>query len=118
MHEIKSLIDIAEGELMRDQIIDVDLLLHIPIDDLRHIAAAARAAEGGAFPDTAGDELERPRLDLLPRAGHADDHRHAPAAVAAFERLAHHIDIADAFEAVIGAAIGQRLKVRDEIAAD
>src|SRR6185437_12031143 len=72
----------------------------------------------GAFPDPAGDELERARLDLLAGAGDADDHRHAPAAMAAFERLAHHIDIADAFEAVIGAAIDQRLEMRDEIAAD
>ena len=60
------------------------------------------------FQTPPGDELERPRADLLAGAGDADDDRDAPAAMAAFERLAHHIDIADAFEAVIGAAIGQR----------
>ena len=31
----------------------------------------------------------------------------APAAVAAFERLAHHVGIAGAVEAVVGAAVGQ-----------
>jgi hypothetical protein len=36
-----------------------------------------------------GHELERPRADLLPGAGDADDHRHAPSAMAALERLAH-----------------------------
>src|SRR5437762_50376 len=50
--------------------------------------------------------LERPRLDLLPGAGDADDGRDAPAAVAALERLAHHVDVADAFEAVIRAPTG------------
>ena len=44
--------------------------------------------------------------------------RHAPAAVAALERLAHHVDVADALEAVVGAAAGQLDEVRDQVAAD
>ena len=51
-----------------------------------------------------------------PGAGDADDHRHAPAAVAALERLAHEVDVADALEAVVGAAVGQLDEVRDEVA--
>ena len=94
------------------------LLVHVPVDDLRHVGAAARAAERRALPHAAGDELERPRLDLLARAGDADDDRHAPAAVAALERLAHQVDVADALEAVVGAAVGQRDEVRDEVALD
>ena len=78
--------------------------------------AAARAAEGRAFPDPAGHELERPRRDFLPGAGDADDHRHAPALVAAFQRLAHHLDVADALEAVVGAALGEIDEMRHEIA--
>src|SRR5690242_245617 len=101
---------------MRDQIVDVDLLLHVPVDDLRHVAAAPGAAEGRALPYPAGDELERPRPDLLPGARHADDHRHAPAAMAALERLAHDLDVADAFEAVIGAAAGELDKMCDQVA--
>ena len=42
-----------------------------------------------------------------PGAGDADDHRDAPAAVAALERLAHQLDVADALEAVVGAAVGE-----------
>ena len=38
-------------------------------------------------------------------AGDADDDADAPAPVAAFERLAHHVDVADALEAVVGAAL-------------
>ena len=56
-----------ERQLVGDQIVDVDLAVHVPVDDLRHVGAAARAAEGGALPDAAGDELERPRRDLLAR---------------------------------------------------
>ena len=44
--------------------------------------------------------------------------RHAPALVAALERLAHHVDVADALEAVIGAALREIHEVRDEIALD
>ena len=57
-------------------------------------------------------------LDLLARARDADDHRDAPAAVAALERLAHQLDVADALEAVVGAALGQLDEVRHQIALD
>src|SRR5688572_28104939 len=102
---------------MGDQVVDVYLAFHVPVDDLRHVAAPPRAAEGCAFPYPAGDQLERPGLDLLPRAGHADDHRHAPAAVAAFQRLAHHLDVADALEAVVGAAAGELDDLRHDVLA-
>src|SRR5579864_7409479 len=116
MYELEAAIDVGERELVGDERVDLDLPVHVPVDDLWHVAAAARAAESGAFPDASGDELERPRLDFLARAGDADDHRDAPALVAAFERLAHHLDIADAFEAVIGAALGEIDEISDEIA--
>ncbi|MBA7651457.1 hypothetical protein ES703_59276 [subsurface metagenome] len=45
---------------MRDHRVDLDFSLHVPVDDFGHVGAAARAAEGGAFPDPPGDELERP----------------------------------------------------------
>ena len=70
------------------------------------------------FQTRPGDQLERTRLDLLARARDADDHRHAPAAMAALERLAHQLDVADALEAVVGAAVGQRDQVLHQIAAD
>src|ERR1700704_427614 len=117
VHQVEALVDVGELELVRDEIVDVDLAFHVPVDDLRHIAPALGAAEGGAFPYAAGDELERARLDFLARARDADDHRHAPALVAALERLAHHVDVADAFEAVVGAALGQVHQVRDQVLA-
>src|SRR5688572_27744841 len=104
VHQVEGAVDVRERQLVGDQVVDVELALHVPVDDARHVGAAACAAEGGALPYAAGDELEGARLDFLAGAGHADDHRHPPAAVAALERLAHEIHVADAFEAVIRAA--------------
>src|SRR5207253_1657708 len=67
-------------------------------------------------PHASSDELERPRLDLLPGAGDADDDRLAPSTMAALERLPHEVDIADALERVVGAALRQLDDVRDEVA--
>src|SRR6185295_8144418 len=101
-----------------DQIVDIDLLVHVPIDDLRYVGATPGAAESGPLPDAAGHQLERPGRDLLAGARDTDDDRDAPALVAAFERLAHGLHIADAFEAVISAPLGQVDEVGDEIALD
>src|SRR6185295_12625925 len=95
-HQIESFVDAIERQHMRDEVVDVDLAVHVPVDDLRNVGAAARPAERRAFPDSPGDELERARANLLPRSSDADDDRDAPAAMAAFERLAHHVDVADA----------------------
>src|SRR5215469_4439636 len=116
MHQVKPLVDLVKRELMGDQIVDVDFAFHVPVDNFRHVGAAARTAKGGSFPDASGDELERSRRDFLARAGDADEDADPPTAMGAFERLAHDIDIADALEAVIGAAFGEVYEVGDEIA--
>src|SRR5260370_34170784 len=90
VHQIEALVDLLQFEDVRNHRVDLDLSVHVPIDDFRHVGAAARAAERGAFPDTAGHELERPGGDLLARLGDADDHGDAPAAMASLERLAHY----------------------------
>src|SRR5690606_2054710 len=86
--------------------VDTDLAVHVPVDDLGDIRPPARPAEGGAAPDPAGHQLERAGRDLLAGAGDADDDAFAPALVAAFQRLAHHLHIADAFKGIVDAAVG------------
>src|SRR5690606_11817106 len=77
-----------------------------------------------ALPDAAGDELERPRRDLLTGTGNADDDRLAPTAMSGFKRLPHDFHIARAVEGVIGAAdrigatLGQIHEIGHEIAFD
>src|SRR5256885_16598155 len=102
VHQTEAVVDLLQRHAMRDQLVDLDLPVHVPIDDPRHVGAAAGAAERRTFPHPPGDQLERSSLDLLPRSGDADDDRHAPATVTALERLAHEIDVTDALEAAIG----------------
>src|SRR5712671_7191655 len=104
MHEIEGGVDLGERHGVGDHRVDLDLAVHVPVDDPGHVGAPARAPEGGALPHPAGHELERPGGNLGTRGGDADDDRLAPAAVRGFERLAHYGDIAGAIECVIGAA--------------
>src|SRR5262249_3758107 len=107
VHEVEGVVDLLDRHDVGDERIDVDLPVHVPVDDLRHIPPALAAAERRAPPLPAGHELEGSRGNLLAGAGHADDHRFAPAAMAALQRLAHEPGVADALEAVVGAAVGQ-----------
>src|SRR5258706_6806860 len=75
VHQIETVVDVGKLQLVRDQVVDVDLPVHVPVDDFRHVAPPLGAAERGALPHAAGDELERPRLDFLAGAGNTDDHR-------------------------------------------
>src|SRR5579872_861982 len=118
VHQVEAVIDLVERHGVGDQVVDIDLAVHVPIDDARHVGAAARPAKGGALPDAPGDELERPRRNLLAGAGDADDDADPPAAMTAFKRLTHRRDIADALEAVIGAALGEVDEIGHEVALD
>src|ERR1019366_9963383 len=64
-HQLEPLVDLLERQHVRDQVVDIDAPVHVPINDPRHVGAAARSAERRAHPDAAGNELERPRGDLL-----------------------------------------------------
>ena len=49
VHQVEGRVDLLERHGVGDEIVDVDLPLHVPVDDLRHVRATARAAEGGAL---------------------------------------------------------------------
>src|ERR1700692_645178 len=98
-----------------DQIVDIDFAFHVPVDDLRYVGATTRATERRALPFAARHQLERTRTDLFTRRRHTDDERLTPTLVRAFQRLAHHLRIADTFERIVRAAIGQLHDVIDDI---
>ena len=50
MYEVERLVDIVERHGVGDHRIDLDLAVHVPIDDARHLGAALGAAERGAAP--------------------------------------------------------------------
>ena len=101
---------------MGDHRVDLDLALHIPIDDLWHIGTATRATKCSAAPAAAGHQLERPGRDFGTRRGHADDDAFAPTFVRGFQCGAHYADISSRIECVIGPALGQGDQMRDQIA--
>src|SRR5271163_2952325 len=81
LHQVEAFIDAFERQTVRDQIVDVDLAFHVPVDDLRYVGAATCAAERRTLPFAARHELERTRADFFARCRHADDERLAPALV-------------------------------------
>src|SRR3546814_5559405 len=99
MHQVESVVDVFKRQDMGDQIIDIKLAVHIPIDDFRHIGATARAAKGRSLPLPPRKQLERPRGDFGARFGHADNNPLAPAFMAAFQRLAPALGVAYRSEA-------------------
>src|SRR5712672_4203353 len=118
VHQIEAPVDLLQLEDVRDHRIDLDLSVHVPVDDFRHVGAAARAAERRAFPDPPGHELERPGCNFLAGFGDPDHHGDAPTAVAGLQCLAHHGGIAGAVEGVVGAAVGEPDQMRDDVATD
>src|SRR3984957_11552417 len=103
---------------MGDHRIDLDLAVHVPVDDFWYVGPAARAAERRTLPNPAGNELERSGRDFLSGFCHTDNDGHAPAAVARLQRLAHDGSITRAVERKIGAAIGQCDQMLNDIAID
>src|SRR3546814_4503292 len=96
MHQVECPIDIIKRHGVGNQVVNIDLAVHIPVDDLGHVSPAPRAAKGAPLPYAAGDELERPGGNFLASFGNTDDDAFTPAAMAAFQRLAHDVRIAGA----------------------
>src|SRR6185369_17757591 len=87
VHEVEGVVDALERHGVGDVLVDLHAALHRPVDVGRQLGAAARAAKRGAAPGAAGDQQERPHVDLLAGAGDADDDALAPALVAAHQSL-------------------------------
>lgn len=58
LHVAKSLVDIGQRLAMRDELVDLELVVHIVVNEIRELSAALDTAEGAALPHAAGDELE------------------------------------------------------------
>src|SRR5690606_21480182 len=114
----KSLINILKSEGMSNHRIDLDLAVHVPVYNSGHVGTATRATKGRAFPDAAGDQLERSGRNLPARFSHADNDAFAPATMAGFQSLPHHGRIAGAIESVVSPAIRKRDQMRHNIFAD
>ena len=98
MHQIKSLIDFIKRQRVGDHRVDINLSIHVPIDNLWHIGSATRTPKSGATPASSSYQLERTGADLLTRTGNANDDRFTPSFMRTFKRLTHNLNIADTFK--------------------
>ena len=106
MHEVERLVDIFEAHRMRNEFIDLDIAVHVLFHHAGQLRFAFTTSKSSASPDATCDQLERTCADFLTRTRDPDDYGFSPALVAAFECCPHQIDVADAFEGIIHAAIG------------
>src|SRR6478609_4056874 len=107
MHQIERFVDLVQRQTVGNERIELNFARHRIFYHARQLGAAFDAAKGRTAPDATGDQLERTGFDLLPGSGHADDDAFAPALVAALQRRTHHVDVTDALEAEVDAAVGE-----------
>ena len=86
-HHSKAIVDLLKRHGVGDQRVDLDFVIHVPIDYLGDVGAATRATERGTAPRAPSDQLEGTRRDLLTTTGNADDDRFTPAFVASIPKL-------------------------------
>src|SRR5471030_114841 len=106
MHQVKRLVDIFQAHGVGDEGIQRDLAGRGHFHVAWQLGTTAHAAERRTAPDATGDQLERTGRDFLAGTGHTDDDRLAPTLVAALKCRTHQLDVADALEGKVDAAIG------------
>ena len=117
-HEIKALVDPVKRQDMRNEIINIDLSIHVPVDDFWNVGATAGAAECSASPVAPCHELEWTGRDFLARTSYTDNYGSAPAAMTALQSFSHDIDIADTLKGIISSTIGEINQIRNKVFAN
>ncbi len=90
---------------MRDERVELNVATHGVFHHSRQLRAPAHTAKGAAAPDPAGHQLEWACRNFLAGARHTNDDAFAPTLVAAFQRGAHDVDVANALKTEVHAAI-------------
>ena len=118
MHQIKSPIDLFQRQGMGDHRVNLNLAIHIPVYNFRHINRYPSCpAKGRTAPETAGHQLKKGGNGSLFPAPATPIMMDFPAFMGAFQCDMHHICIADTFKAVIcPAATGQLNQMGSQVA--
>ena len=58
LHVAKGLVDLVEGLTVGDELVDLELSVHVVVDEVGELGAALDTAKGATLPDTSGDKLE------------------------------------------------------------
>src|SRR3546814_16807973 len=56
VHQVEALVDLFQRQHMGDHRVDLDLAVHVPVDDLGYVGAALRPAESRVAPVAPGDK--------------------------------------------------------------
>src|ERR1700716_1655014 len=107
MHQLEGIVDLIQWQHFGDHFVDLDLAVEIAVHIARQLRTAFDAAECRAAPDATGNQLERTGRYFLTCTGDTDDDRFAPSLVTRLQGRAHHVNVADALERVVDAAVGQ-----------
>src|SRR5476651_275362 len=91
---------------MGDEVIEGEFTVEITLYDPRQLGTAFYTAECRTSPYATGHQLERTGGNLFAGTGHADNDGFAPAFMAALQRGTHHVNVADALEGEVHAAVG------------
>src|SRR5471030_1131320 len=90
---------------MGDKVIEGEFAIQITLYDARQLRTAFHTAKRGTAPYATGHQLERTGGDLFTGTGHADNDGFAPAFVTALQRGTHYVNVADALEGEVHAAV-------------
>lgn len=58
LHVLEGSVDLVEGLSVGDELIDLELAIHVVVNEVGKLGATLDTTEGTSLPDTAGDELE------------------------------------------------------------
>ncbi len=64
MHQVEGRVDFIKRHGVGDQVIDIDLAIHVPVHDFGYVGTSLGATERGATPVATGHQLKRSRGDL------------------------------------------------------
>src|SRR5882672_4899904 len=107
VHQLEGIVDLIQWQHFGDHFVDLDLAVEVAVHVAGQLRAAFDAAECRAAPDATGNQLERTGRYFLTGTRDTDDNRFAPTLVTTLQRRAHHMNVADAFERVVDAAVRQ-----------
>lgn len=105
MHQIERLVDRFQGHAMRNEFVDKQFLVQIPLHQFRHTIHTLPATERRSLPRASGHQLEWPRADFRSRSSDAHNDRYTPALGGRFEGSSHRINVAHTLESEIESVV-------------